>query len=96
MHTEAAHGVQQRRFGKQKVSWSSGAPTTCYLIICTLMFGSGVFPFSNSRLVGKTFLCPRYAGEDEPESLADALFAEKVKAGLDRAHPDFPNRKDTI
>ena len=60
------------------------------------MIGSGVFPFSNSKIVGKPSLCPRYAGESEPESLADALFEEKVKGGLDRPHPDFPNRQDTI
>ena len=36
----------------------------------------------------------RYEKEDDPQSLVDSLFEEKVNAGLWRYHPDFPNKKD--
>lgn len=53
-HTEVAHGVQQRGFGKQKVSWPSGAPKKCSRILSTSMISSGVYPFSGSNLVDES------------------------------------------
>jgi len=36
----------------------------------------------------------RYSKEEDSESLVDSLFEEKVKAGLWRYHPEFPQKKD--
>ena len=35
----------------------------------------------------------RYAKEEDPDGLADALFEEKVRGGLWRKHPDFPDKE---